>query len=213
MVGSILWLTSPLLYCRWQLPVRSGWMFITMFLGGLWHGASWTFVLWGSVHGIFLISSYITKKTRKRVVKKIKLNRYPGLHKFVKVSITFCLVSFAWIFFRAESISDAFYIVTHLHTGLAAFIGNAVEAFLFNLSLKPVIDLIAQLGIPVFVLNKVIIAVIIMEGVQLVQRKTNINAWFSRKPLWVRWSCYYTLLVIVLYWGRYDIKEFIYFQF
>jgi len=191
----------------------AGGMFITMFLGGLWHGARWTFVLWGSVHGIFLIFSYITKKTRKRAVKKIKLNRYPGLHKFVKVSITFGLVAFAWIFFRADSISDAFYIVTHLHTGLAAFIGDAAEAFLFNLSLKPAIDLIARLGIPVVVLNKVIIAVIIMEGVQLVQRKTNIDTWFSRKPLWVRWSCYYTLLVIILYWGRYDIKEFIYFQF
>lgn len=173
-----------------------GGMFITMFLGGLWHGASWTFVLWGTVHGIYLIFSYLTKKSRKRLVKKIKLNRSPRLHKFLKISITFCLVTFAWIFFRANSISDAFYIITHLHTGLT-----------------PGISLLTQLGIPLPILVKIIIAVGIMEAGQFVQRKTNINTWFSQKPVWIRWSCYYILLTIIIYWGRYDIKEFIYFQF
>jgi hypothetical protein len=82
-------------------------MFFTMFLGGLWHGARWTLVLWGTLHGIYLIVGYITKKTRKRWVKKIKLNKVPRLRYLLSVFITFNLVSFAWIFFRAESFEKA----------------------------------------------------------------------------------------------------------
>jgi len=82
-------------------------MFITMFLGGLWHGPGWTFVIWGVLHGIYLIVGYTTKKRRKRLVKKIKLNKLPWLREFLSIFITFNLVSFAWIFFRAESFQQA----------------------------------------------------------------------------------------------------------
>lgn len=83
-------------------------MFITMFLGGLWHGPGWTFVIWGALHGIYLIVGYTTKKARKKLVKKIKLNKIPWLRHFISVFITFNLVSFAWIFFRAGSFEKAF---------------------------------------------------------------------------------------------------------
>lgn len=82
-------------------------MFITMFLGGLWHGPTWTFVIWGALHGIYLIVGYTTKKIRKRLVKKIRLNKLPRLRHFLSVFITFNLVSFAWIFFRAETLEKA----------------------------------------------------------------------------------------------------------
>jgi D-alanyl-lipoteichoic acid acyltransferase DltB (MBOAT superfamily) len=82
-------------------------MFITMFLGGLWHGPGWTFVIWGALHGLYLIVGYTTKKSRKRLVKKIKLNKIPWLRHFISIFITFNLVSFAWIFFRAETFDKA----------------------------------------------------------------------------------------------------------
>ncbi len=192
----------------------TGGMFITMLLGGIWHGANWTFVLWGVVHGLFLIFSYGTKKMRKRLVKKIKLKQYPGLHKFIKITTTFCLVTFAWIFFRAGSIADAFYIITHLHVGVLEFLGNGISDFIFKFSLQSLEALASQLKISIFSLNRLILIVGILEAVQLFQRKVgSINAWFVQKPLLYRWVCYYLMLLVIAYWGKYDIKEFIYFQF
>lgn len=89
-------------------------MFVTMFLGGLWHGAAWTFVIWGTLHGIYLVVGYTTKKTRKRWVKRIKLNKLPALRYFLSVFFTFNLVSFAWIFFRAESFEKAVTYIRHI---------------------------------------------------------------------------------------------------
>ncbi len=82
-------------------------MFITMFIGGLWHGASWTFVIWGMLHGIFLIVGYSTKKVKKKVFKKLKIIRLKKIKDILSIFITFNLVSFAWIFFRSESFTKA----------------------------------------------------------------------------------------------------------
>ena len=96
-------------------------MFITMFLGGLWHGAGWTFVIWGTLHGLYLTAGYITKKTRKRWIKIIKLNKRPWLRSFISIFITFNLVSLAWIFFRAESFEKAVTYIKNLgfHAGVS----------------------------------------------------------------------------------------------
>jgi D-alanyl-lipoteichoic acid acyltransferase DltB (MBOAT superfamily) len=80
---------------------------ITWTLGGLWHGAAWTFVIFGAVHGIYLLLSNITKKGRRRFVRGIRLDRLPALRRAIQVFITFNLVSLAWVFFRAESLTAA----------------------------------------------------------------------------------------------------------
>ena len=82
-------------------------IFFTMLLGGLWHGASWTFVIWGGLYGIYQMFAYASKRLRKKIVKKIGLQRLPWLHSALSVFITFNLVSFAWIFFRAASFRNA----------------------------------------------------------------------------------------------------------
>jgi len=81
-------------------------MFATMLLGGLWHGASWTFLAWGAVHGVFLVSSYASRRWRKRVVRATHLGRWPGAHRALRVFLAFNLVSFAWIVFRASSFAN-----------------------------------------------------------------------------------------------------------
>jgi len=107
-------------------------MFLTMFLGGLWHGARWTFVIWGTLHGIYLIVGYITKKTRKKWVKKTRLNKFPRLRYVISVFITFNLVSFAWIFFRAESFENALSYIKYLQFGS---FGKGTVYLFFNLIL------------------------------------------------------------------------------
>lgn len=83
-------------------------LMITMFLGGLWHGAKWTFVIWGALHGAYLVG-------QKLLEKKIVLPDRPIVN-FAKVFCTFQLVCFAWIFFRAESFSAAFGIIASIFT-------------------------------------------------------------------------------------------------
>jgi len=80
---------------------------------GLWHGANWTFIVWGLLHAFYIIFSFITKNFRQFLIKTIKLDKAPFLYKALKIITTFVLVDIAWIFFKAESISDAVYIITH----------------------------------------------------------------------------------------------------
>jgi alginate O-acetyltransferase complex protein AlgI len=81
---------------------------LTMTLCGLWHGASWTFVVWGALYGLLLVISVATRKIRKRLVRLTGLKKHPGWRKALAVFTTFNLVSFAWIFFRSASLEKAF---------------------------------------------------------------------------------------------------------
>lgn len=85
---------------RWYMNLM-----VVFLVSGFWHGAKWTFVAWGLIHGIYLVTALLTESFRA------KLPRPPAL---LSIFITFNLVSFAWIFFRANSMADSLYIVTHL---------------------------------------------------------------------------------------------------
>jgi len=80
---------------------------LTMGLAGLWHGAAWTFVIWGLMYGLLLFLSNATKKLRRRLVRKIGLHRRPAFHHGLQVFLTFNFVCFAWVFFRSESLAAA----------------------------------------------------------------------------------------------------------
>lgn len=82
-------------------------IFLTMVLSGLWHGAAWTFVLWGAVHAI---GRFATRELERTAFYQTKVPR------FAKQVFVFAIVAFAWIFFRAESIADAWLIVTRIVT-------------------------------------------------------------------------------------------------
>lgn len=84
-------------------------LFLTMFLGGLWHGASWNFAFWGTLHGFYLaIERYVLNKSQ------FWNNSAHLISKLIKWLITFHLVCFAWIFFRAETFSDSWQIIKNL---------------------------------------------------------------------------------------------------
>ncbi len=85
----------------------AGGITITMFLGGLWHGASWTFVIWGIIHGFYLSFAHFSKKIRKFFLKKIKIKKLPLIHKSLSILFTFHFVTFAWVFFRSPSFEKA----------------------------------------------------------------------------------------------------------
>jgi alginate O-acetyltransferase complex protein AlgI len=90
-------------------------IFLTMLLGGLWHGASWTFVIWGGLYGVYQVFSYSGKRLRRKFLKRSGLLRLPWLHTGLSVLFTFHLVCFAWIFFRSPSFGAALAFLRQMH--------------------------------------------------------------------------------------------------
>ena len=101
------YLYIPLGGSRVQQPRHYANLMITFVISGLWHGANWTFVAWGFLHGVYLIAA-------QAVGPLVISNRSPRLSAVAKTIVTFSLVTFAWIFFRANSLGDAWFIAGHL---------------------------------------------------------------------------------------------------
>lgn len=80
-------------------------LMLTMLLGGLWHGASWNFVIWGAIHGGLLVADKATLSFRNRQVARLRIPGWAG--SWLGILVTFHLVCFAWIFFRANTFADA----------------------------------------------------------------------------------------------------------
>jgi len=93
---------------RVKLPRHYANLLITFVISGLWHGANWTFVAWGFLHGVYLIIAQTTVPYLPRFA------RFPRLQTFLKTVLTFALVTFAWIFFRANTLTDSWFIAAHL---------------------------------------------------------------------------------------------------
>ncbi len=111
-------------------------MSITMLLGGLWHGARWTFIVWGGLHGLFLALSFMTKKIRKKAVRKMKLKKIPRIHKAWNILFTFNMITLSWIFFNASSMEQALNYLGSIHfympaSGLSHIVFNGFIVLMF----------------------------------------------------------------------------------
>ena len=85
-------------------------LFITFLISGLWHGANWTFIVWGALHGFYLVFAIWTSGIRGKINTAV-FGKNKSLYNFSHIIITICLAWFAWIFFRANTIGDAFLII------------------------------------------------------------------------------------------------------
>lgn len=170
-------------------------LFLVFLICGLWHGANWTLVIWGGLHGFYSIFALITKKWRDRVNRFFLLDRVPLL----SVLTTFGLVSFAWIFFRADNVHTAFYIIEHIFTGIPDLLHG-------RLALEP-------LGLPVNAMILSVFLIVLLETVQYVQGKINLTEFFLQKSVFFRWAMYYALILTIVFLGVFENRQFIYFQF
>lgn len=109
-------------------------MLLTMGLCGLWHGAAWTFVAWGLIHGAYLIASYSTKSLRKKIARWTRLRRSPSLQGAFGMLITFHLVCLSWIVFRAPTLTAAWNYVAQLNLQIPTH-GFSVVAYNLLISL------------------------------------------------------------------------------
>jgi D-alanyl-lipoteichoic acid acyltransferase DltB (MBOAT superfamily) len=178
---------------RWYFNV-----FIVFLLSGFWHGANWTFIAWGALHGFYMLFGAATLKVRTQLSAAIGLTKVSGLHQFVNVTATFLLVMVAWIFFRAGNLTYALYMVGQLPASFSdLFLGLAGEIPLETKSSW----------------GMAMACVLFLEAIHLVQRRRNILSLVNGRPVYVRWMVYYALVLAIGYFGVFDNRQFIYFQF
>jgi len=171
-------------------------LLVVFLISGLWHGAAWTFVIWGALHGVYLISSIVTAPARRKLYRLVHLDPGSTLVRIWQTVFTFHLVCFAWIFFRANSLSDAMYLIGHMFSNIRLSLTG------HNLGLAHKEVLIAGASI------------LVMEIVHLIQTKYDLHTLISSKPIALRWVIYYALAGSIIFLGAFNISnQFIYFQF
>jgi D-alanyl-lipoteichoic acid acyltransferase DltB (MBOAT superfamily) len=105
---------------NWGVSGTAAALLVTFLASGIWHGASWGFVVWGLLHGVYLAASVVYRPYKRKLHAALGVGK-SAWYRGVQAFCTFNLVSFAWIFFRANNIGDAFYVVRSL-TALSGWI-------------------------------------------------------------------------------------------
>lgn len=181
---------------------------IVFLISGLWHGARFTFIIWGAMHGFFMISELLLRRLLKQAPVWLFKLRNGFIAKKLKVVIVFFLVSFAWIFFRATSIHGAGYISTHLFTGIVSQVKELFNGVLDSGSnyLYP--------GANKMEFIIAILSILFLETIHFFQRKHDLIKYINTKPRWLRWGVYYIAIIAILVLGVFENSpQFIYFQF
>ncbi len=180
---------------QWRLNIL-----ITFVISGLWHGANWTFLIWGALHGFYYLCSRATSSMREKIILALGWSRLSMGYRFLQIAVTFILVCFAWIFFRANHLADAGYIVGHLFSGWGQGLNFGVEG-------------VAALGLTFNEFLLSVVLIVFLLWVNAVEQKENIRLVLARKPAFVRWAIYAGAALLIMNWGIAVPIPFIYFQF
>ena len=193
------YLYIPLGGNRGSLPRWACNIVVVFALCGLWHGARWTFLLWGLLHATYMVSGRLTGPTRDRLLAGMPT----GIRAVGAVVLTFTLTTFAWIFFRAGTIGDALYIVGHLGAGWTAISTAAfwqTTGATFGSGVGGIILSGALIG-----------ALLVLEAFGA--RVGGLRLWVNQRPAVVRWGIYSAGLWLLFLLGVLRQDEFIYFTF
>ncbi len=180
-------------------------LFATFLVSGIWHGADWTYVIWGMLHGAYQIIGNVASPFREWLYNRLHVKKNCFSFRLGQRICTFALVSFAWIFFRADSIPDAF----HYIAGMA---GRFDIWNLFNNS-------IYNLGLDILQMNILMVSFIIFLIADYFRYKTNtgIDILLAKQNLAFYWLAVIFLFVSTFIFGMYgpeiNASDFIYFQF
>jgi D-alanyl-lipoteichoic acid acyltransferase DltB (MBOAT superfamily) len=178
---------------------------LTFFISGLWHGANWTFVTWGMLHGFALSFEAVFARQRRKLAKVIPA---PLFHA-VMLTLTFSFVTFTYIFFRARSMADASHIIETIYHWLIP-LDRWLEVSLPQSAVSVQFGVIPQNQF--FWLSCGLIGFLIL--VHSVQARWNISGWFDRSAWWIRWPVYQMAVLAIAYMGQWlEARSFIYFQF
>lgn len=168
-------------------------IFLTFLISGLWHGANWTFVIWGALHGFYQIFGIWTKPLRSRFNAFIGLSKITWLDNFLQTIITCALAVFAWIFFRAANFNEALYIIKGIWHIQSV---EKLNLFTFQADMYLSIVLIAVLFI-----------------VDLLEEKRRFSERLKLSPVYMKWIMLAGIVFSILVLGKWDQVDFLYFQF
>jgi alginate O-acetyltransferase complex protein AlgI len=168
--------------------------FIIFLVSGFWHGANWTFIVWGLLNAIYILPSIIFKSNRNNIEIVAKGKSLPTFKDFVAICFTFSLTTFAWIFFRAESLSHAIQYISGI--------------FSYSLFSKPYYPNNGGVVIRTILLS---IFFILIEW-QGREQQYAIATIFNNRPRLFRITWYYLLIMLIFIFAGSN-QQFIYFQF
>ncbi|MEG0091699.1 MAG: MBOAT family O-acyltransferase, partial [Oscillospiraceae bacterium] len=178
-------------------------LFITFLVSGLWHGAQWTFVIWGALNGIYVIFTRVLTPLIKAFQTKAHIKSDGILANIFGVVTTFLLVDFSWIFFRANTVADAQYVITNLFKGLLTTLQNPV--FLNTQLIQ--IGFFSKNG------DAMILCIIFMLLCELYERNSQLVDKVQHLHPIFRWIFYYGIILLILFYGNFGKSPFVYFDF
>ncbi len=186
--------------------LRRHWnILITFLVSGLWHGASWHFVVWGGIHGVFQIIAAETRKYRDRIYARTHTKCTSFSFRFGQIATTFVMTTFAWIFFRAESLTQACSYIGRIFTKPDWYV--LTDGSLYELGLERV------------EMNMLLVSLLILFVVSFMkyQKKESLDLFLIKQCAWFRWFTAAFLFTFIFLFGVYgpgfDAGQFIYFQF
>jgi alginate O-acetyltransferase complex protein AlgI len=181
-------------------------LLLTFLLSGVWHGARWTFVLWGLLNGMLLVFELVTKNLRERIAQTVGLTRIPRLRQTLKTITTFSLITLTWVFFRARTVDDAVNIVGRIATESPRCVVRLCHKPSYRGELRRTVwshDM-----------RVAVVAVALLLAVEYSERRRPFFASLARRPVWTRLAFYYALAASILFLGVMQASQrFIYFQF
>ncbi len=177
-------------------------LFIVFVVSGLWHGAAWTFVIWGAVHGLGLIIEKVLKEPKWDFLSKLGMRTPSFSNKLFFGSITFVVVNLAWIFFRATSFEDAFTLFEGIFYDFSW--NSLFSEATFNIGFTPT----------AFRALMLMIALLLIA--EMVHSRKSLFRRINKQSLIMRWSFYFIIVFTLIIFGVYSAdsaQQFIYFQF
>lgn len=180
-------------------------LMITFLVSGLWHGASWTYVAWGGIHGLYQIIEDLTKPLKTKIEKVLGLNTDTFGYRFGQMFYTFVLTTFAWIFFRAGSISEAFTYISNMFTKWNPWVLFDGNLYTFGLEQREMSILAVS-----------VVALIVVDILRVRKGKTFGELMLSQNAPF-RIIVLVLFIAVIIVFGEYgvmfDSKKFIYFDF
>ncbi len=177
---------------------------IVFTVSGLWHGASWHYVVWGVLHGVMRVFGEVTRKLREKLASLFGVKTDVLSYKLFQMLVTFVLVTLAWVFFRAESVGQAVHIIKNMFTAWNPWV-------LFD-------GMLLGIGLDAKDWNVLLVTILLLFVVEWFKyNKVSPVEVFAKQNLLFQWLFFYIGILAVVVFGvygpAYNAAQFIYFQF
>ena len=173
---------------------------VTFLVSGAWHGAALGFVVWGALHGLYLLAGRATRGVREKAWGLLRQKKDSPLRSVVSWAITLALVCFAWIFFFSGDVSQVRLLMSYLLQPIPFSLQYLKESF-------------TQLGYTPSILFRLGLFTLSAFGVDFAARKEGFGRWAEARKGWVQVLFCYGCIFATLFWGAAGTLQNIYFQF